>query len=178
VVRTRVGYAGGSTASPTYRNLGDHTETLQIDYDPQKISYGRLLEIFWAGHDARREAWSRQYMSAIFYDSPAQKEAAEKSLAQETARGGGKVYTRILALDRFFRAEDYHQKYYLRQNATLLRDFKAIYPDAREFTDSTAAARVNGYLGGHAPINEVRRRVDDLGLSPEGRLLLLEAAER
>jgi methionine-S-sulfoxide reductase len=178
VVRTRVGYTGGSTAAPTYRNLGDHTETLQVDYDPQKISYEQLMAVFWASHDTRREAWSRQYMSAIFYDSPTQRDAAEKSIAQEAARGEGKIVTRILPLNRFHRAEDYHQKYYLQQNTTLLREFKAIYPDTSEFTDSTAAARVNGYLGGNAPIEEVRRHIEDLGLSPEGRRRLLEAAER
>jgi len=50
VVRTRVGYAGGATENPTYHHLGDHTETIQIEYDPARISYQELLDAFWAGH--------------------------------------------------------------------------------------------------------------------------------
>jgi methionine-S-sulfoxide reductase len=173
-----VGYTGGSTPSPTYRNLGDHTETLQVDYDPSKISYARLLEVFWQSHDPRRESWSRQYMAAVFYADDAQRRAAEKSKQAVAATGGGKVHTRILPLGKFHRAEDYHQKYYLRQNTFLLRNFKAIYPDPNDFTDSTAAARANGYLGGHAPIEKVRASLDGLGLSPAGNQRLLEAAER
>lgn len=178
MIRTRVGYAGGRTPAPTYRDLGDHTETLQIDYDPARISYEKLLEVFWSSHDPRQEAWSRQYMSVIFYDSPAQRQLAEKSLEREAARSAARIYTRILPLERFYRAEDYHQKYYLRQNPTLIREFKTIYPDPRQFTDSSAAARVNGYLGGHVPVEEIQRRLDRLGLSPEGGRRLLEAAAR
>jgi len=51
VIRTRVGYAGGSTNNPTYYNLGDHSETVQIDYDPTRISYEELLEVFWDSHN-------------------------------------------------------------------------------------------------------------------------------
>ena len=117
-------------------------------------------------------------MSAIFFATPGQREQAEESRKQEAARSGGKIHTEILPLKQFYRAEDYHQKYYLRQNATLSSEFKEIYPDAREFTDSTATARVNGYLGGHVPIENIRRDADGLGLSPESRRRLLEAAER
>ena len=88
------------------------------------------------------------------------------------------MYTRILPLERFYRAENYHQKYYLRQNPTLIREFNAIYPDPHQLINSTAAARVNGYLGGHAPLEKIRLRLDRLGLSPEGRRRLLEAAAR
>jgi len=177
VIKTRVGYTGGSTPAPTYRNLGDHTETLQIDYDPSKISYAQLLDVFWKSHDPHREAWSRQYMAAVFYGDEDQRSTAEKS-KQAVASAAGEVYTRILPLAKFHRAEDYHQKYYLRQNIFLLREFQAMYPDADAFTDSTATARVNGYLGGHVAIEKVRRALDGLGLSSSANQRLLEAAER
>ena len=60
VVRTRVGYAGGDKVNPTYKMIGDHTETIEIDYDPEVISYTELLEIFFASHDPYRAAYSRQ----------------------------------------------------------------------------------------------------------------------
>lgn len=178
VVRTRVGYTGGTTPSPTYRNLGNHSESLQIDFDPEKISYEQLLDIFWQNHDPRREPWSRQYMAAVFYADDAQRRVAEKSKSRESARKDGRIHTQILPLAQFHRAEDYHQKYFLRQNSFLMGEFKGIYPDPDDFTDSTAAARVNGYLGGHVPIEKVRQALDGLGLSPAANRRLLDAADR
>jgi len=67
VVRTRVGYTGGSTKNPTYHSLGDHTETVQIDYDPTQISFEELLDVFWDSHRPTQRAWSRQYMAAVFF---------------------------------------------------------------------------------------------------------------
>ena len=67
MIRTRVGYAGGTTNNPTYRALGDHAETIQVDYDPTQISYEELLEAFWTSHSPTSRPWSRQYASIIFY---------------------------------------------------------------------------------------------------------------
>ena len=76
VVRTRVGYSGGQRKDPTYRSIGDHSETIQIDYDPARTSYKKLLFIFWQSHDPTHHAWSRQYMSAIFYQNEEQRKLA------------------------------------------------------------------------------------------------------
>ncbi|MDZ7761250.1 MAG: peptide-methionine (S)-S-oxide reductase [Desulfovermiculus sp.] len=67
MVRTRVGYSGGKKPNPTYHDLGDHTETLQVDYDPEAVSYPKLLEVFWESHSPEQSALSRQYMAAVFY---------------------------------------------------------------------------------------------------------------
>jgi len=155
VIRTRVGYTGGNKENPTYRALGDHAESVEIDYDPAVISYGELLEIFWKSHDPGSRPWSRQYMSAIFYHSEEQKKLALESMKREEERKHGKIYTEISPASRFYRAEDYHQKYYLRQRPELIRELKAIYPSNEDFQDSTVAARLNGYLavkGSHAAI--------------------------
>jgi peptide methionine sulfoxide reductase MsrA len=61
-----VGYAGGMKKNPTYRSLGDHTETVQIDFDPSVIPYGELLAVFWESHEPGSSTWSRQYMNAVF----------------------------------------------------------------------------------------------------------------
>ena len=102
MVATRVGYAGGTTENPTYHNLGDHTETIQIDYDPTQISYR------------------------------------------------------------------------LRGSPTFMDEFAAIYPDPADLVNSTAAVRVNGYLGGYGTLADLQAEIDDLGLSPEAREELLE----
>lgn len=175
VVRTRVGYAGGTKQNPTYHSLGDHTETIQVDYDPTRLSYVELLEIFWRSHDPTSRPWSRQYKAAVFYHSEAQRVAAQTSREREAVRRGRKLSTEILPATAFALAEDYHQKYHLQQDPVLLREFRAIYPDLRPFADSTAAARVNGYLGGHGKAADLEAEIGRLGLSPPAQEHLLRA---
>ncbi len=91
--------------------MGDHTETVQIDYDPSGISYADLLAEFWAGHRPTRPSTSRQYASIIFYATEAEREAAEESKRALEATAG-LLYTEIVPLTRFYLAEEYHQHYY------------------------------------------------------------------
>lgn len=177
MVRTRVGYAGGSTPAPTYRSIGDHTEALQVDYDPRAISYEELLDVFWMHHSPTRPPWSRQYRSAVFAESSEQARIARESAERIASTIGGPVLTAIEPAGPFYRAEDYHQKYGLRHDRMLLREFEAMYPDPDAFTDSTAAAKVNGFVyGGCAGKLALERDIERLGLSPEGRRHLLEVA--
>jgi peptide-methionine (S)-S-oxide reductase len=178
VIRTRVGYAGGDTENPTYYNLGDHAEAVQIEYDPSRISYQELLDVFWAGHAPTRPAWSRQYASIIFYHDEEQRQLAQASKEQYEARCGCQVYSEIVPAATFYLAEDYHQKYQLRQSATFMDEFAATYPDPLDFVNSTAAARVNGYLGGHGTLANLQAEIDDLGLSPEAQEALLEIVQK
>jgi methionine-S-sulfoxide reductase len=164
VVRTRVGYSGGQTRDPTYRSIGDHSETIQIDYDPSRISYKDLLRVFWQSHDPAAKSWSRQYRSAIFYHNEAQREAALETKAFEESQGNKKIQTEIEPFDRFYLAEDYHQKYYLRGQADLMKIFKEMYPRNIDFVNSTAAARVNGYIGGHGTPEAIEANLKNLGL--------------
>ena len=163
-MRTRAGYAGGTTPDPTYRSIGDHTETLQIDYDPALVSFGDLLTIFWASHRPTAPAHSRQYASRIFCHDDAQRAAAEASKRAMEERLG-RVFTEIETLERFHLAEDYHQKYRLRADRVLREEFAAFYPDADDFRESTAAARVNGYLDGWGTRAELEEEIDSFGLS-------------
>ena len=171
VVRTRVGYAGGTAPSPTYRSLGDHTETIQVDYDPSVVTYDDLLDVFWHEHDARYAPHSRQYRSAVFYSTEEERAAAEASKARIEA-AVGPVTTAIEPLERFHLAEGYHQKYRLRGSRDLYAEFRAMYPDERDFVDSTAAARVNGWLDGYGTSEQVEASLPGLGLSERvGRAL-------
>ena len=173
VIRTRVGYAGGQKKDPTYHSLGDHSETIQIDYDPTRITYRELLSVFWQSHDPTSRAWSRQYMSAIFYHNEAQRELAYETRALEEKKRNKKIQTEILPLSNFYLAEDYHQKYQLRGQRDLMREFKAMYPREVDFVNSTAAARVNGYLGGYGSSEEIKATLEKLGLSSTAREQLL-----
>jgi peptide-methionine (S)-S-oxide reductase len=160
-----VGYAGGKTPDPTYRRIGDHSETIQIDYDPSVLSYRDLLKEFWSGHDPTRPTGSRQYMSAIFVHDEEQRKLAEETKAEAEKAAGEEIHTRILPFTRFTRAEDYHQKYMLRGTRDVMRDFHRMYAKADDFTDSTAAARVNGFLGGHGDAALLESLEGKLGLS-------------
>ena len=83
VVRTRVGYAGGTEENPTYREIGGHTETVQIEYDPTQISYGELLNIFWKNHNAEYPQFLQQYKSIIFYHDMKQRLIANETVEAE-----------------------------------------------------------------------------------------------
>lgn len=111
VITTRVGYAGGTTPNPTYYNLGDHTETVEITFNPSKISYETLLDHFWKKHDSTIPQ-SKQYSSVIFVHNKKHREIAEKSLKQKQKKIIGKILTNIESAGPFYEAEKYHQKYY------------------------------------------------------------------
>jgi len=164
-----VGYAGGAKENPIYFNEGDHTETLQVDYDPSKISYAQLLELFWEEHDPTSRSWSPQYKAVVFAHDEEQKRLAEESRARISKKLGKTVHTEVLPYGRFYAAEDYHQKYYLRGHRQILRQFQQYYPQAADLMNSTAAARVNGYIGGHGTAAAYKADIDRLGLSAAAR---------
>jgi peptide-methionine (S)-S-oxide reductase len=173
-----VGYAGGTTEAPTYYRLGDHTETVQIEYDPTQISYRQLLDVFWNSHNPVYPPLSRQYMSLVFYHDDEQQRLAWETKQHQQTISGSEIFTEIVPASEFYLAEDYHQKYYLRQVPELIEEMSAIYPEIVDLVASTAAARINGYLGGHGTLEALQEQIDSFGLSPAGKNKLLEIASR
>ena len=121
MIRTRVGYAGGTEPNPTYRNVGSHSETIQIDFDPEIVSYDELLDVFWAANAAYLSPFSRQYNSIIFYHDEEQKLMAEESYQKRLEGRSNTVLTEIIPYKEFTLAELYHQKYYLQIEERLLQ---------------------------------------------------------
>jgi peptide-methionine (S)-S-oxide reductase len=122
VISTRVGYTGGNTASPTYKEVctdrTGHAEAVEIEYDPAKLSYDKLLEVFWENHDPTQlnrqgPDWGTQYRSAIFFHTPEQEAEAKASKEQlgKSRRFSKPIVTQIVPAVTFFEAEDYHQQY-------------------------------------------------------------------
>ncbi|HED24791.1 MAG TPA: peptide-methionine (S)-S-oxide reductase [Firmicutes bacterium] len=177
VYHTRVGYAGGTADNPSYYNLGDHTETLQIEYDPAVLTYEDILQVFWDSHNPVSTGSSRQYAAIIFYHDEDQKEAALKSRAALEQQLQKKIHTEVLPFSRFFPAEDYHQKYYLQGSRELTAELRAYYPDFEDFVCSTAAARLNGYAAGFGNLALLEAEIDGLGLSSGGRDLLISLVD-
>ncbi len=123
VTATTVGYTGGTTTNPTYEDVCSrrtgHAEAVFIEFDPARIPYGELLNVFWRAHDPTQlnrqgPDIGDQYRSEIFFHSPEQKSAAEASRTaeQKSGRHHSPIVTRITAAERFYDAEDYHQKYF------------------------------------------------------------------
>ena len=126
VTDTVVGYTGGHTANPTYRQVcGDrtgHAEAVQVAFDPARVSYAKLLDVFWTSHDPttpNRQGpdVGSQYRSAVFYHDDAQAAAARasKQRLNESGKLPRPVVTEITAATEFYRAEEYHQRYLEKQ---------------------------------------------------------------
>ena len=122
VTSTAVGYSGGHLPNPTYKDVCSgktgHAEVVQIEFDPAKVSYDELLNVFWENHDPttlNRQGpdVGEQYRSAIFFHTPEQQAAA--SASKEKLQASGKfrrpIVTEITPASEFYRAEDYHQQY-------------------------------------------------------------------
>jgi len=164
VVRTRVGYAGGTEPNPSYYSLGDHTEVVQVEYDPATLDYAALLDVFWANHSPFSAPHRRQYRGVVLVHDEGQREAAETTKAALEERTGQTVETAIESLDGFTLAEDYHQKYELRSTPVLGDELEDVYGPA--LVDSTVAARLNGFVAGHGDADQRETLLAEVALSP------------
>jgi peptide-methionine (S)-S-oxide reductase len=122
VVDAAVGYTGGPKANPTYEDVCSdetgHAEAVEVEFDPARVTYEQLLNVFWENHDPTQKNRQgpdvgTQYRSAIFFHSPEQRAAAEASKAKLDSSGKYRrpVVTEIVPAARFWRAEEYHQRY-------------------------------------------------------------------
>ncbi|HEY5909416.1 MAG TPA: peptide-methionine (S)-S-oxide reductase MsrA [Verrucomicrobiae bacterium] len=143
------GYAGGSTENPTYKEVctgtTGHAEVIQIAYDPQRVSYEKILETFWDAHDPttlNRQGNDRgtQYRSIILYSSEAQRVAAEKSKADAQKRFNAPIVTQIVPLKKFYPAEGYHQDFY-RSNPNQPYCRAVIRPKVEKFEHKLATGK-------------------------------------
>jgi peptide-methionine (S)-S-oxide reductase len=133
VTKTTVGYTGGEKTNPTYEDVctdrTGHAEAVLVEYDPLKVSYEKLLDVFWNKHDPttpNRQGpdVGSQYRSAIFYNTPEQRDAAlssKKRLEESRKYGRRSIVTEIVPAMEFYPAEEYHQRYYEKHNVTTCR---------------------------------------------------------
>ncbi len=154
--------------------MKDYTETVLVEFDPQVVSFKQLLDIFWDSHDPTYEFSSRQYRNAVFYQSEEQRKEAEQTSRMIADAKNRPVYTAIEKAGDFYPAEDYHQKYYLRRTEQLFREFRQLFSGEEHFASSTAAARINGYLGCNGHKDDLQNEIDLLGLSHEAQNYLVQ----
>jgi peptide-methionine (S)-S-oxide reductase len=126
VTETAVGYEGGTLENPTYEDVCSHTtghaEVVQVTYDPERVTYEQLIDVFWGKHDPtqlNRQGWDigDQYRSVIFVHDEEQRAAAERSKSELDASGRfrGPIVTVVEPAQAFYRAEEYHQRYLEKQ---------------------------------------------------------------
>jgi methionine-S-sulfoxide reductase len=169
VLRTRVGYAGGKQDKPTYYHLGDHTEAIQIEFDPKKIGYADLLKIFWASHDECGRVWSNQYKAVLWTHGSSQARIARASAAAQAKARGKELTTAVVEAPRFWIAEDYHQKYNIRRHKKLVRLLIGADATEKQIRESTLIARANGWVSGHGTKAQILSECEALGVSAPAR---------
>lgn len=163
VITTKVGYTGGSSKNPSYRNMGDHTETVEVTFDPSVIPYTTLLGFFWKNHNPFTKS-RPQYMSAIFCHGKHQLDEAIASKQEHQKHYAQPISTTIKLAEEFYNAEDYHQKYLLRQHPKFLKSLKL---SASNIINSYAAAKINAFINNDASSMHVDQVCKELGLSDE-----------
>ncbi|CAN6970810.1 hypothetical protein IGI04_033939 [Brassica rapa subsp. trilocularis] len=163
VVRTTAGYSGGTKVNPEYRKLGDHAESVQVEYDPRVVSYRQLLDVFWSSHDSRQVFGQgpdvgNQYRSIIFTNSTEELRLATISKEREQLKSRSSIVTtQIQQLVTFYRAEPDHQKFELKQHPFLLQLIGNMAEE--ELERSALATKLNGYAAELCP-PRVQKHID------------------
>lgn len=152
--------------------MGDHTESVEIHYDPKETDYRTLLKMFWENHDSTA-CHSRQYMSGIFYHNKEQERLAQQTKEEHQKTLAKKIVTRIVKAETFYDAEDYHQKYLLRQKGSLLNQLGL---SEEEIKNSHVCTRLNGYCGGYGKTDDLEKEIESFGLSESGKELIRNIA--
>lgn len=175
VLRTRVGYAGGTILNPVYRQMGDHTETVQIDFDPAVLPYEEVLRHFWENHYPNRDGYKgRQYISLLRFHSSQQQEAIARIKEEMERRLGEDIETEIAPYRNFTLAEERHQKYYLKRYPRILEQLAPNYTGAQGLQNSIFAARLNGFAKGFGNREKLKEEIMDWNISEESRHALVE----
>lgn len=179
VIQTEVGYAGGTSADPTYRKMGDHSETLNITFDPEIVSYEQLVRLFWGNHDAAKDRFykERQYISILFYRNEDQYETAKKVHSELELVQGKELQTEFQSFTQFYTAEVHHQKYFLRRFKGATEMIKSLFPDEDSFIQSTIAARLNGFVRERGKLPDIKKEITHWGLNKFDTELLLDTID-
>lgn len=171
VHQTRTGYAGGTLPSPVYRQLGDHSETVEIEFDPSVITLEQLLELFWNHHHPAviNGYKGRQYYSLLFYRNEEQLYTMQRVQQTHTSELEKRAMTEIQAYRAWYPAEERHQKYYLQRQHEWMNQLRVWYPDQQELLQTTLAARLNGYSRGHGTTEQIQQELSDWSISDKTR---------
>ncbi|AJD29535.1 MULTISPECIES: peptide-methionine (S)-S-oxide reductase [Clostridium] len=177
VIKTYVGYTGGSTLFPTYNSIGDHLETVEIYYDSSKIAFEDLLMVFEKNHNYTTRANLLQYNSAILYNNENEKELClnwKKSREDELTK---EVSTKISPIEKFYYAEFYHQKYYVQLEPVIMSNLRSKFSTGNDLISSPLCHKLNAYLAGYRSLENLNKEIKDFNLSKDSENRLLSIVE-
>lgn len=169
-----MGYAGGTTPSPTYKQMGDHTECLQIDYDPTLITFEEITRHFWSSHNSNRGNYKgRQYLSIFLYQDIDQKDAIKKIKTEIQTKNSQIIGTEIAPLDHFTIAEERHQKYYLKRYSNATQKLREHFLTEVAFTNATLVARLNSFVKGYGTLSSLKEEIMQWDREEAGKVISL-----
>lgn len=168
IICTRVGYAGGTTKNPSYRNIGDHIECIDLEFNPEIISLEKILDLFFKSHDATIK-YKRQYMSAILYRTN-EEYLSIKHFIASNFESEQKIVTELIQTNEFTQAENYHQKYFLRKHSNILKELNLT--NENDIMNSSLATKLNALCAGLGVVEELIEKKELEKLSLESINLL------
>ncbi len=156
--------------------MGDHTETIEIDFDPTLICFEQIMEVFWENHhpSRRRGYGGRQYMSLLLYHNEIQKNEALQIKRKWEKIRGEVIPTEIKSYTQFFLAEEKHQKYYLKRYKTAYEAVRELFTTHDQFVQSTLIARLNGFVREFGTLSDLKSEIETWGLSKSDQIRILE----
>lgn len=175
VLRTRVGYAGGTQPNPSYKNLGDHSEMVELEFDPVLLPLKDILRLFWQSHNPANinDYKGRQYRSLLLYRDEEQLCIIQQVIRERAAQGQDSSLTEITPYTGFTWAEDRHQKYYVKRYPDALAKLTALYPSHHELVNATLTARLNGLAKGFTNLSRVIQEIEGWAISAGERERLI-----
>lgn len=169
-----MGYAGGTTPAPTYKQMGNHTECLQMDFDPTQISFDEIVRHFWSSHNSNRGNYKgRQYLSIFLYHDDFQKEVLKKVKQEIPETNSPPIGTEMGPLAHFTLAEDRHQKYYLKRYSNATHKLRDYFFTEEAFNNATLVARLNSFVKGYGTLSALKEEIMQCQGEDTEKLLLL-----
>ncbi len=165
VLRTRVGYAGGDSTTPSYDNLGNHIEVFEVDYDPDLLSYEDMVKLYFYVYDATARPFSQRVTPVIYYRNEAEQEISERVKLSIEANSEKGLFTVIRPLEVFYLAEEKHQLSYLKQETSLYMEVREIFVEEDALLLSILASKLNGFIAGYGLDSDLASILKSSGLS-------------
>ncbi len=140
--------------------MGDHSECLQIDFDPTQVTFEVIVRQFWNSHNSNRGNYKgRQYLSIFLYHDIYQKEALEKMKQEIQDTNSASIGTEIAPFDQFTLAEERHQKYYLKRYSSATQKLREHFLTEEAFTNATLVARLNSFVKGYGTLTSLKQEI-------------------
>lgn len=153
--------------------MGDHTETIEIDFNPEIMTFEEILHVFWKNHNPNRGGYrGRQYLSLLLYHDEKQKELIGK--VKQELELKAEIQTEITGYSGFTLAEERHQKYYLQRYPNAMEKLHFLYPSAQTFVDSTLVARLNGFVKGYGTLTSIKEEIKNWNINENSQRRLLD----